>query len=155
LAHSPALQRNWDFHWRPVGNLGVDLLVAPLAALFGLERAVWLIALGLPPLMIWGMGRISRALHGRLTPFVIAAAPFALAFPYQHGFVNYWLACGLAFHAFASWAKPQARDAGPGRKALFAAAASLIWFAHAYGWAVLVVLVVAFELSRAWSRTPS
>jgi hypothetical protein len=83
LADSPTLQRNWDFHWRLIANLGVDLLVVPLAAVFGLSRAVWIIALALPPLMIWGIVRMSRALHGQLTPFALAAAPFALAYPYQ------------------------------------------------------------------------
>ena len=63
LADSPALQRSWDFHWHLVGNLGVELLIAPLAGMFGFDRAVWLIALALPPLMIWGIGRISRALE--------------------------------------------------------------------------------------------
>src|SRR5947209_7343466 len=58
LTDSPALQQNWDFHWHLVGNLGVELLIAPLARMFGFERAVWLIALALAPLMIWGIARI-------------------------------------------------------------------------------------------------
>jgi hypothetical protein len=156
LAHSPALQRYWDFHWRLIGNLGADLLVAPLAAAFGLQRAVWAIALSLPPLMIWGIARMSRALHGQVTPFALAAAPFALAYPYQYGFLNYWLASGLAFHAFASWVEADAgRLPGTRRAALFAPAAGLIWLAHAYGWAILVVLVGAYELCRNWRREVS
>jgi hypothetical protein len=154
LAHSPVLQRNWDFHWTIVGNLGVDLLIVPLAKVLGLERAVWLVALALPPLMIWGVARISRALHGRLTPFAIACAPFALANPYQYGFVNYWLACALALHAFASWARSE-ENGDVRRSVLFATGAALIWLTHVYGWAILVVLVFAFELCRNWRREPS
>ncbi|MGY0570621.1 hypothetical protein ACTGJ9_005815 [Bradyrhizobium sp. RDM12] len=41
------------------------------------------------------------------------------------------------------------------RAALFAAAACLVWLAHAYGWVVLVVLVGAFELCRGWHRAPA
>jgi hypothetical protein len=153
LAHSPVLQRNWAFHWRLTGNLGVDLLIVPLSAIFGLERAVWLVALTLPPLMIWGIARMSRALHGEFTPFALAAIPFALAYPYQFGFVNYWLGCALAFHAFASWVEADASGrSGRLRAALFTPAAVAIWLAHAYGWAILVVLVAAFELSRAFTR---
>ncbi|WP_456676291.1 hypothetical protein [Bradyrhizobium sp. RDM12] len=103
LADSPALQQNWDFHWQLVGNLGVELLIAALAPMLGLERAAWLIALALPLLMISAIGRVSRALHGELTPFAIAAAWFAMSYPFQLGFVNYWLGCALAFHVFASW----------------------------------------------------
>lgn len=162
LAHSPVLQRNWDFRWRLTGNLGADLLVAPLAALLGLQRAVWVIALALPPLMIWGIARISRALHGQLTPFALAAAPFALAYPYQYGFLNFWLGAALAFHAFASWVDGDAGGvSGRRRFALFAPAACAVWLAHAYGWAILVVLLGAYELSRgdwrsdltAWRRS--
>jgi hypothetical protein len=151
LARSPALQRSWSFHWALIGNLGVDLLIIPLAHLFGLERAAWLIALALPPLMIWGIARMCRAIHGRLTPFAIAAAPFALAYPYQYGFVNYWLACALAFHVLASWVA-SGRTAPVRRAILFAPAAAAVWLAHAYGWAVLVVLVGSLELSRGWRR---
>jgi hypothetical protein len=146
LADSPFLQRNWDFHWRLTANLGVDLLIVPAAALLGVERAAWLIALALPPLMIWGIVRLSRAVHGAVTPFAFAAFPFAFAYPYQYGFVNYWLSCVLALHAFASWVRAGG-CAGLRRKAAFALASVLIWLAHAYGWAILVVLVVAFELS--------
>jgi hypothetical protein len=152
LGHSPLLQRNWDFHWRLIGNLGVDVLVVPLAAMFGLERAVWLIALLLPPLMIWGVARIARALHRQTSPFVLATAPFALAYPYQFGFLNYWLSCALAFHCFASWIEVAgSRRTDLRRSVLFTVAAFAIWLAHAYGWAVLVVLVAAFELSRSWT----
>jgi hypothetical protein len=156
LAHSPVLQRNWDFHWRLIGNLGVDLLVIPLATMFGLERAVWLIALLLPPLMIGGVARMARALHGEASPFLLATAPFALAYPYQFGFLNYWLSCALAFHCFASWIEAAAAQRSDLRRAVFfTAAAFAIWLAHAYGWAVLVVLVAGFELSRRWTREVS
>jgi hypothetical protein len=154
LADSPALQQNWDFHWQLVGNLGVELLIAPLARMFGLERAAWLIALGLPVLMIWGIGRISRALHGQLTPFAIAAAWFAMSYPFQLGFVNYWLGCALALHVFASWVEVAQKRGSVVRPALLAAASCLVWLAHAYGWVILAVLVGAFELCRNWKREP-
>src|SRR4030095_13068769 len=49
LASSPELQRYFDFHWHLIGNLGVDILIVPLARVFGLELAVKLIALVIPP----------------------------------------------------------------------------------------------------------
>ena len=45
LAHSPYLQRYYDYHWAAIGNLGVDLLIIPLGRLIGLEPAVKLIVL--------------------------------------------------------------------------------------------------------------
>ena len=37
LAHSPDLQRYYGFQWQLIGNLGVDLLIVPLAKLVGLK----------------------------------------------------------------------------------------------------------------------
>jgi hypothetical protein len=152
IAHSPVLQRNWGFHWSLLPDLGVDLLIIPLSWLFGFERGVWVITMLLPPLMIWGIARISIALHGRISPFALAAAPFALAQTFQFGFVNYWLASALALHAFASWAKADARDwPALRRAATFGPVALIIWIAHVYGWAIFLVLVGSYELSRRWT----
>ena len=52
--HSPFLQQYYGFKWRWMGNLGADLLVKPLAALFPLELAGRIIA-GLIPLLT-GLG---------------------------------------------------------------------------------------------------
>ena len=54
LAHSPWLQRYFDYHWAAIGNLGVDLLVIPLGKLIGLEPAVKLIVLMIPTLTAAG-----------------------------------------------------------------------------------------------------
>src|SRR5947209_1840329 len=48
LNHSPFLQRYYTYHWAAIGNLGLDLLVIPLAPLMGLEAAVKLIVLLIP-----------------------------------------------------------------------------------------------------------
>jgi hypothetical protein len=37
LAHAPDLQRDYRFTWAWVPNLGGDILIRPLAAIFGLE----------------------------------------------------------------------------------------------------------------------
>ena len=115
LADSPGAPAELGFSLAAVGNLGVELLIAPLARLLGLERTAWLIALALPLLMISAIGRISRALHGELTPFAIAAAWFAMAYPFQLGFVNYWLGCASwTFHAFAYWVEQRQATIGCG-----------------------------------------
>src|SRR6476660_8875965 len=50
LAHSPSLQRFYDYHWAPLGTLGVDVLVMLLGPVMGLEPAVKLIVMAIPPL---------------------------------------------------------------------------------------------------------
>ncbi len=150
LATSMALQANWDFHWQLIGNLGVDLLIVPLSAVFGLERAVWIVALLLPPVMGWGIVRVARALHGRITPLALVALPFAAAFPYQFGFVNFWLGSGLALHIYASWIDNSVRPRRFATQAIFALAIAALWVVHVYAWALLAILIGCAELVRNW-----
>ena len=146
IDHNPLLARNWDYHWTVISNLGVDLLIMPIARLIGLEPAAWIIAASLPPLMIWGIYRAAKAIYGSVPVTVLATLPFVLAYPYQYGFVNYWLATALAFHAFAFWVKLDTRPAI--RAAVFIPISFAIWICHIYGWAILGVLVGGYELSR-------
>lgn len=150
LATSPLLQANWDFHWALVANLGVDLLIEPLSHLFGLERAGWLIALAIPPLFALGLIRTARAAHGAVPGTALAALPFALAYPYQFGFLNYWLGTALAFNFFAFWLAGIGAPMTPRRAALFVPAALLTWITHAFGWGILGVLAGGAEIGRAW-----
>jgi hypothetical protein len=97
----PVLRTYWAFEWRLLGNLGVDLMMEPLGRLFGVERGAVIASALLPPLMIWGMVRLSRTAHGFVPATAWAAFPFAFAYPWQYGLVNYWLGTALAFHAAA------------------------------------------------------
>ena len=151
LAHSPLLQQNYDFRWAVVGNLGADLIIGPLPRLFGLERAVWLVALSLPPILAWGFLRAARALHGRIPGTALAALPITLAFPWQYGFLNYWLGIGLAFHAWASWVRMrETPDTRWPSLAIFVPVGGLIWLCHVYAWGVLSVMAGGYEVARAW-----
>lgn len=149
LASSPWLQRNWDFEWKLVANLGVDLLIIPLSALFGLERAGWIVGVCLPPLLASGFLRTARAVHGHIPATALAALPFALAYPYQYGFVNYWLGLGLAFHIYASWVARRTSD-GFANGLPFLLAGLVLWLTHVFAWGILGVLAGCAELVRVW-----
>lgn len=149
IGSSPQLQQNWSFHWAPVANLGFDVLIQLLSPVMGVERASWLLAALLAPFTIWGLGRVSRAVHGTLSPFLVLAAPFAMAFPFQMGFVNYCLSCALALHLFASWANADKRGWGFGKRLLvFIPGSVVVWFCHAYGWGIFAVMAGGYELVR-------
>ena len=97
--------------------------------------------------MIWGIFRAARAVYGVLPPTAVAILPFALAYPYQYGFVNYWLASALGFHAFALWVNTQ--DRALFRSIIFVPISFAIWICHVYGWAIFGVLIGGYELSSA------
>src|SRR5215213_6653695 len=93
----------YEYHWAAIGNLGVDLLVMALAPLTGLEPAVKLIVLAIPPLTVAGFLWVAREVHGRIPPSAFFAVPLALAHPFLFGFVNFALSMALAFLAFGLW----------------------------------------------------
>src|SRR3954465_5853443 len=52
IGGSPALQAFYDFKRELIGKLGGALLVVPLAHVFGLQLAVKLIVLAIPPMIV-------------------------------------------------------------------------------------------------------
>ncbi len=149
---SGPLQLYYSFEWRLIGNLGIDLLVMPLARIFGLELAVKLIVTAIPPLTVAGFLWVAREVHGRVPPTALLAVPFAYNFPFLFGFVNYALSMALAFLAFALWLR-LARLGRTRLRALAMVPVSLIlWVCHALGWGTLGALAFSAELVRQFDR---
>jgi hypothetical protein len=148
LANSPDLQQYFGFHWQVIGNLGVDLLVELLAPLIGLEAAVKLVMLAIPPLTVGGLFWVSYEVHGRIPPTAIFAAPFAYSFPFLFGFVNFALAMALALISFALWLRLGRLDHVRLRAAVFVPISLILWIVHAFGWGTLGVLCFSAELVR-------
>lgn len=142
LADSAELQRFFGYRWSLMGNLGVDLLVQPLARAIGLEPAVKLIVLVIPAVTAAGMLEIARAAHGRIPSTAYFALPFALSAPLLFGFVNFALAAGLAFVVFAIWLRRRS-------PLLLLVAGPVLFVVHLYGWAMLGLMAVGSVLGRA------
>ena len=70
----PWLSDWYRFDWSLIGNLGIDLLIEPLAPLIGLEPAVKLIVMTIPMLTVAGLLLIAREVHGRVPPTEIGRA---------------------------------------------------------------------------------
>ena len=142
----------YAFHWRVIGNLGVDLLIVPMAKLFGLELGAKLIVLTIPILTVAGMLWVAREVHGRVPPTALFALPLAYGHPFLFGFVNFALAMALALNGFAFWLwMTRSRFLG-WRAAIFVPLGCLLWLTHTYGWAFLCILTYAAELVRHWTE---
>jgi hypothetical protein len=148
LASSPSLQRYFDFRWALVGNLGVDLLIFPMAKIFGLELGVKLIVMAIPALTVAGMLWVAREVHHRLPPTVMFALPFATGYPFLFGFVNFALSMALAFLAFGLWLRLGRLERTKLRAAIFIPLSCVVWLAHAFGWGVLGLMVFSAEAVR-------
>jgi hypothetical protein len=152
LASSPALQSFYGFEWKLIGNLGLDLLIIPMRALFGLERGVKLIVLLIPLLTAIGMLWTAYEAHGRIAPTAWFALPLALGHPFTFGFANYTLSMALALNAFALWLRLGRMERLRLRALLFIPIGLVVWITHSFGWGVLGLLAFAAEAVRQKDR---
>ena len=145
--HSAWLARFYDFEWRWSGNLGVDLLIWPMAKLFGLEPAARIITAIVPPLTGLAMITLEWTLRrriglGTMLAFVTIWSPALII-----GLLNFSLALALALFAFAGWVR---LEHWRWRALLYVPIGGLVWLCHLAGWGVLGVLVLGYE----WHRQP-
>jgi hypothetical protein len=152
LDTSPWLGRYYGFQWQAIGNLGVDLLIVPLSKLFGLELAVKLIVLAIPPMTVAGFLWVAREVHHRLPPTALFALPFAYSHPFMYGFVNYALSMALSFLAFGLWLRLGRLDQTRLRALLFVPISFIVFFAHTFGWGMLGLMAFSAEAVRQHDR---
>ena len=152
LDQSPYLQRYYDYHWAAIGNLGVDLLIVPLGKLLGLEPAVKLIVMLIPPLTAAGFLWVAREVHGRIPPTVFFALPFIYGYPFLFGFVNFTLSVALAFLAFGLWLRLGRLERTTLREWLFVPISLVVFFCHTYGWGLLGLLCFSADAVRLHDR---
>ncbi|MBA3897365.1 MAG: hypothetical protein H0X36_09590 [Sphingomonadaceae bacterium] len=151
-ADSAILRQFYDFHWALIGNLGVDLLIIPMAKLFGLELGVKLIVMAIPAMTVGGLLWIAREVHGEVQPTSLFALPLAYGHPFLFGFVNFALSMAFALLAFALWLQLARLGRTRLRAAVFVVLAPLIWLTHTFGWGTLGVLAFSAELIRQHDR---
>jgi hypothetical protein len=148
LAEHPELTQWYNFQWSLIGNLGIDLLVIPLAKIFGLELAVKLIVLTIPALIVTGLLWIAREVHGRIPPTALFALPLAYCYPFHFGFVNFALSMAIGLNLFALWLRMGRTGHVRLRMAIFVPLSCLLWLCHTFGWGVLGVLAFSAEMIR-------
>lgn len=152
LAHSPLLQRYYEYHWALVGNLGVDLLIVPVSKLFGLELGTKLIVMCIPPLTVAGFLFVAREVHNRIPPTALFALPFAFGHPFLFGFVNFALSMALAFLAFGLWLRLGRQGRMWLRLVLFVPLSFVIFICHTFGWGALGLMCFSAEAVRRHDR---
>jgi hypothetical protein len=148
IDHSPWLSNYYGFHWAAIGNLGADLLVMALGPVMGLEPAVKLIVLLIPPLTVAGFLWVAYEVHHRVPPTALFALPFVYSHPFMFGFVNFALSVALAFLAFGLWLHLGRHGRLRLRAALFVPISLIVFFAHTFGWGMLGLLCFSAEAVR-------
>ncbi len=140
LAQRPELRPFFSYEWGLIGNLGGDLLVQVLHPVLGLEGAVRTLVILTQLLGALALMLLAREVHGRITPFALAAIPFLYGYPFNYGFINYTLSMALAMLAYVAWRRLR-RGRGEAAAGVWLAVAGVsIWVCHTYGWAFLGLL---------------
>ncbi len=152
LDQSPWIQQYYDYHWAAIGNLGVDLLIIPLGKLLGLEPAVKLIVMLIPPMTAAGFLWVTREVHGRVPPTAFLALPFIYGYPFLFGFVNFTLSVALAFLAFGLWLRLGRLEHTALRTWLFVPISLIVFFCHTYGWGLLGLMCFSADAVRLHDR---
>jgi hypothetical protein len=140
--HDPWLARYYGFAWQWTGNVGVDLLIRPFAAVFGLETGARVIAGLIPPLTGLGLLAVDWALRRRVSVAGLLAMAFIWSPMMLIGLVNFALGQALALLAFALWVALGPRR---WRGGLFVVLGVVVWLCHLSAWAMLGVLVLGYE----------
>lgn len=151
---APWLLDWYDFKWSLIGNLGFDLLIIPLAPIFGLELAVKLLVIAIPVMIVTGLLWIAREVHGRIPATALFALPLAYSFPLHFGFVNFALSMALALNMFGLWLWLARQNRLALRAVIFVPMSCALWVCHAFGWGVLGVLAFSAEMIRQHDRIP-
>ncbi|MEQ7873629.1 hypothetical protein ABDK56_06440 [Sphingomonas sp. ASV193] len=149
---SPYLHQWYSFRWRPIGNMGVDLLVVPLVKYLGVELATKLVVMSIPPLTVAGMLWVAREVHNRLPPTVAFALPLAFGYPFLFGFVNFALSMALAFLGMGLWLRLGRLGRTRLRTAIFIPYSFVVYFCHTVGWGMMGLMCFSAEAVRQHDR---
>ena len=139
------LRRYYAFSWTWSGNLGVDLLIVPLAKLLGLEAAGNLVAAIVPPLTGAAMITVEWTLRRRIGVGTMLAFATIWSPALIIGLLNFSLSFALALFAFAGWVR---LEGWRWRWLVFLPVGVAVWLCHIAGWGVLGVLVFGYEWHR-------
>ncbi len=142
---SAFLQRYYTFEWKWTGNVGADLLIQPLAALFGLELAGRIIVGLIPLLTGLGIIAVEWALRRRIGVGSLLALCFIWSPALILGFLNFGLSQAAALFAFAGWVRLEGRHWRP---LVFLPAGLVVWALHVSGWGMLGIMVFGYEWHR-------
>jgi hypothetical protein len=147
----PAFRALMGFHWYPVPNLGVDLIVEALRRVMSITQAYWLAAASIPLLLTLGLSatacRVNRE-GGAALPWALL---FVWSFPFSYGFLNYMLGVALSFLGFALWMR---LDSHPRvREVLTWIGVPLVFLCHAVGGSMVSLFIASREFSLSELRS--
>lgn len=143
--YDPFLTHYFLFNWEWTGNLGAELLMVPLAPVFGLEMSGRLIVALIPFLTGLSIVAVAWSLRRRIGVGAILAFATIWSPSLLMGFLNYSLSLAMALFAFALWVR---MEESPWRRVVFVPISFVVWLCHVSGWGIMGVLVFGYEWTK-------
>jgi hypothetical protein len=145
---SPALQRFYEVHWRPIPYLAMDAIVPLLMNFMPVYLAGKIFVMGCALMPVAAVGTLHYVVHRRLS--LVPAAAFLLSYNLllAYGFLNYLFSAGLGVMLFALWVAAATWRRWR-RATIFAPLVLLLYFGHAFACAGYCLAVAGYEIGRA------
>ncbi|MEZ5853542.1 MAG: hypothetical protein R3D67_01885 [Hyphomicrobiaceae bacterium] len=149
LPHDAVLARYYTVEWQIIPNLAMDLVVPPLAKVFGVYPAGQMFTALTFLVIATGTFALSRVLSARWSIAPLFALPFLYNQMLLIGGLNYLLGIGLSLWALAAWIALDGRSVVL-RLAVAALLGVGLFFSHLYAVGLFGVGLLAYETRRLW-----
>ncbi len=144
-ATDPMLQHWYRITWRPIPDLGHDMLMAAMTPFLDVEIAGRILLGAIQAVTLTGVVALHRALWRRWSLWPLAAVPFLWHGAFTAGFTSFSLGVGLALWGAALWILLAGWPLAT-RLAAGVALAISIYLTHVFALCCFLAMIGSFEL---------
>jgi hypothetical protein len=147
----PDLQRNYVVNWSIGPNMAMDFIVPVIAKVLPIYDAGKVFVAATLLLIIGGTITLRYVVVGHVGLWPILSFLLIYNHAFYWGFLNFLFTAGLALFAFAAWIGLRERPSST-RLIIFSLVAVILFYGHLFGLLIYGVLVLGFEVRRAWQN---
>jgi hypothetical protein len=148
---TPELARFYDVKWALISNLGLDIVVPPLAHVFGIFAAGKIFLLMALTMLATGSMAIHYGLFRQHSVGPVVAGLFVYNQVTVLGLLNYLFSVGLALWGIAAWIGLRQHHAAY-RGLIALLFVGTLFFFHMAALGIYAIAIFSYEMWLAWSR---
>lgn len=145
-------QRHFEVLYEPIPNMGMDLILVPLARLVGIWTAFKIFLSVVAILFFVGCQIIASAVHGRYPTVTSLIAPFFLyGGTFFYGYLNYILSVAVFLFTFGLWLRWRESMFKRGYLVLLVLVAC-VYLSHLSSFAFLALAIIFYNLFQTFAK---
>jgi hypothetical protein len=145
-ATEPWLQQYYQINWKPIPNLGFDVLGILLAKVFPIFFAGQIVMILTVLIIATGVAALSSVLHDRPQSFCLIGHFFIFSEMFTYGLINVLLGFGICLWGIALWLRLR-RHSAILVIAIFSCIATVLYFTHLFAFAAYALILTCIEAS--------